>query len=573
MSVIKYAIPAFLLLVECHIALGQTSYIRTVDVFPKNLLNMQFGFGWPHKLDVVEGHEVTIKLEGKLDNVDTCVVTTPTGQEFEVHSPPSNRYQAWGDGCGLRVKNVMESDEGRWRINATAGNQTLAGWAAIVVNKDSPASYAGPEIELRDGATSVVELTTLDNSYCVVAQPFSESALIPGHCMVTLDKATRAVQGNWNVLLGVPGRVQEIAVQRKVAVESERLDTGYIRDTNLNKLHLYCNILNTEKNITFCRFQKTSSSVGYNVLDGLSDGAHSYYGDGFFRRDCGMTVERPTAEDYGTWRCSVGVQQWAGNQIREGTPLQALISVGPDNPNRINSFIQHMNDDEIPTVFVQEDQSFTVTCRADESLSYCWFQHPNGTSFTPVPIETEDQPFWYTGENLQVGDCGITFSHATNEETGLWTCHMGPSDTLGLEVTKKVEVRVTGPLAANRPRIATYDGDTVHLYCHTANGNKPLDYCRFLSPSGLGFRIDSTVTEESPILERFFFMADKNVDYGDCALTIKGVMEEDIGVWTCAALINDAAVEASDTIELYLASNSDTLKPSDPVLPSNSVPL
>lgn len=55
----------------------------------------------------------------------------------------------------------------------------------------------------------------------------------------------------------------------------------------------------------------------------------SYYGQGFAFKQCGMTIERPTAQDYGTWRCSVGVQMFVGNQIVQQTPMQALLSIAP----------------------------------------------------------------------------------------------------------------------------------------------------------------------------------------------------------------------------------------------------
>lgn len=101
----------------------------------------------------------------------------------------------------------------------------------------------------------------------------------------------------------------------------------------------------------------------------------------------------------------------------------------------------------------------------------------------------------YSGESLQTGDCGITFKHVANNDTGEWICHMGPRDQLGLEVTDRVEVRVTGPLAAHDKEIEVTIGGEATLYCHTANGKRPLDYCRFLSPNGVGIHIDSRITE------------------------------------------------------------------------------
>lgn len=52
-------------------------------------------------------------------------------------------------------------------------------------------------------------------------QPFSEGSLVAGHCGVSLPRATRAVQGVWNVFLGIPGRVQEVHIERQVNVKGE----------------------------------------------------------------------------------------------------------------------------------------------------------------------------------------------------------------------------------------------------------------------------------------------------------------------------------------------------------------
>lgn len=72
---------------------------------------------------------------------------------------------------------------------------------------------------------------------------------------------------------------------------------------------------------------------------------------------------------------------------------------------------------------------------------------------------------------------------------------MGPRDQLGVEITDGVLLRVTGPLAAIEKEVPTGIGGEVTLNCHTANGNRPLDYCRFLSPNMVGLRIDETVMQ------------------------------------------------------------------------------
>lgn len=94
----------------------------------------------------------------------------------------------------------------------------------VKFSEDTPPP-AAPPISLVDGKSEVkVDLSDEGNAYCLVAKPFSESTLVPGNCTVTLDRTTRAVQGHWNVLLGVPGRVAEVSLSRQVVVEGKSLN-------------------------------------------------------------------------------------------------------------------------------------------------------------------------------------------------------------------------------------------------------------------------------------------------------------------------------------------------------------
>ncbi|VVC91621.1 unnamed protein product [Leptidea sinapis] len=519
----------------------------TVPAFELNFDNPLIahrGLGWPHDLHVTENHEALMKLIIDLDNQNSCVLTTPVGAKFDISTPPSDRYESWGDGCGVRLKTVMKGDEGRWRLTASNASESITGWTELYVIEEPPTNYSTP-IWLQDGKTNVqVNLSNIHNLYCLVAKPFEESSLVSGDCKVTLPRITRAVQGTWSVVLGLPGKVNEVQLSRRVVVEGERLHVGYTHESDTNKLNLYCNILHSDKNITFCRFQRTPQTNGFNVVDGLSDGSHSYYGDGFALRHCGMTIEHPTQDDYGTWRCSVGVEFVADNHVEHLPPLQALISVAP----RVSMRRRRDLHEESKAVFIQEGGTLNLMCHADVSLMYCWFQHPNGSQFTPTQLLNEHQPFWYTGAGLDTGECGISFAHVTRNDSGSWTCHMGPRGHSGIEAIEDIEVRVTGSLAANKIKLNVHVGAELTLYCHTSNGNRPLDYCRFLSPTFLGLNIDSSITQENAILNRFYFTPGRSIDYGDCSLTISSIQEEDIGQWTCAAKLADEVMEARDTI-------------------------
>lgn len=56
----------------------------------------------------------------------------------------------------------------------------------------------------------------------------------------------------------------------------------------------------------------------------------------------------------------------------------------------------------------------------------------------------------------------------------------------------------------------------------------------------------------SAILNRFYFTPGRELQYGDCSLEINPVTEEDVGEWTCAALLDDQTLESRDTISLYV---------------------
>ncbi|XP_061378789.1 uncharacterized protein LOC116778674 isoform X1 [Danaus plexippus] len=529
--------------------IGET--VNVIKLQFEHKLIAQNGLAWPPMVKVAVGNEALIKLKTSVEGQSSCVVRSPRGQEFDIfNTPPSDKYERWSDGCGVRIKDVRSEDLGRWRLSSTRGNNSLTGWSELHVLEDTT-RYDAPPISLQDGAQAKVELSSLDNSYCVVAKPFSDSSLVPGKCSVTLDRTTRAVQGNWQVYLGLPGQVSELQTNRHVTVHTERLDVGYVHANK--KIHLYCNILNSDKEITFCRFQKASNMYGFNVVDGLSDGTHSYYGEGFALKQCGMTIESPKRQDYGSWRCSVGVQMLVGTVMQPQTPMQALISVPV--PKTLNS-VANADDKELMSVFVTVDSPFTISCHAEVSLNYCWFQHPNGTQFTPVASEGAGQLFWYTGQGLDLGDCGVTFAHANSSDSGIWKCYMGPRGTAGIEMTDKVQVRVTGPLAANKQRVSVSVGDSATLYCHTANGRRALNYCRFLSPKFLGLSVDETVTKNKAILDRFYFTPNRSIDVGDCSLNIISVQEEDVGEWTCAAVVDGEVLESRDTVTLYIGDQS-----------------
>nr|XP_032512140.1 uncharacterized protein LOC116766411 [Danaus plexippus plexippus] len=237
---------------------------------------------------VAVGNEALIKLKTSLEGQSSCVVRSPRGQEFDIfNTPPSDKYERWSDGCGVRIKDVRSEDLGRWRLSSSRGNNSLTGWSELHVLEDTT-RYDAPPISLQDGAQAKVELSSLDNSYCVVAKPFSDSSLVPGKCSVTLDRTTRAVQGNWQVYLGLPGQVSELQTNRHVTVHSKE-HLSFILFHMCELLHfLSVHILQIHYRAVLDRFYFTpnrSIDVG----------------------DCSLNIISVQEEDVGEWTCAAVV--------------------------------------------------------------------------------------------------------------------------------------------------------------------------------------------------------------------------------------------------------------------------
>lgn len=71
-----------------------TSSVSTVNIAVNDLLHMQHGMGWPYVLQLLEGQDALVYLKSltRDDNIESCYVTSPLGEKFNVNSPPSSKY-------------------------------------------------------------------------------------------------------------------------------------------------------------------------------------------------------------------------------------------------------------------------------------------------------------------------------------------------------------------------------------------------------------------------------------------------------------------------------------------------
>lgn len=64
--------------------------VQTINIAVSDLLHMQHGMGWPSVLQLTEGQEALIKLKPEA-SVQSCYVTTPMGEKFNINSPSSSK--------------------------------------------------------------------------------------------------------------------------------------------------------------------------------------------------------------------------------------------------------------------------------------------------------------------------------------------------------------------------------------------------------------------------------------------------------------------------------------------------
>ncbi|CAG9791850.1 unnamed protein product [Diatraea saccharalis] len=158
-------------------------------------------------------------------------------------------------------------------------------------------------------------------------------------------------------------------------------------------------------------------------------------------------------------------------------------------------------------------------------MTYCGFIHPSGKRYS------------FSGQGLNNGHCAVTIT-ATKKDSGQWSCHIGKA-SVGVEIMQTIHLRVVNQVAAIQPNVTAVHGKSVTLECATAKGLVPLRYCRFEPPSDSPFSLSETVTAKNPIAGKYYFPQNKSIDRGDCAVTIRKVKYEDVGLWTCGAGLDD----------------------------------
>ncbi|EDS28561.1 conserved hypothetical protein [Culex quinquefasciatus] len=320
-----------------------------------------------------------------------------------------------------------------------------------------------------------------------------------------------------------------------IRYQKEQIVTSIHRGADFQVL--VCQLRYSRQTIRFCRFLRLSDQLGLNMLEGVGWGRYRYYGNGFETGDCGLEIDDPDGVDRGLWKCVVGY--------------------GDEQIMKVSGAILDGGEEETPLAILRVEDvnglngtEVKLQCNANKPLDYCWFKDPLGViySVSEVLMEDEEGSYWYDGISLAMGDCGIRLKPVTEEMAGRWSCHVGSSRVSALEVSSYVNVRVsTSQIIGSVDTVRTSLEAAMLLECASIPKNTPLQYCRFITPSGQAFSLDESVTSENAILGNYYSNPNHNPKKGFCSLVVRSVSSADIGQWICAGKI------AGHTMEQYAA--------------------
>jgi hypothetical protein len=254
-----------------------------------------------------------------------------------------------------------------------------------------------------------------------------------------------------------------------------------------------------------------------------------------------LEILNPDADDNSIWKCYVGHSSDTDKEVKISG---ALLNAG-EGKAKLAIY-------DVENVAAVKGTSLKMRCDSQTPIHYCWFRSPDGKMYAVSDDKkemTDDDEYGYYGKGFDMGECGIELRNIQMEDDGIWTCHVGNTELSNLEVAKEIEVRVTDShVISFRRNLKRMRKDSLMIDCETVPRKMPLEYCRFVAPSGKSFSLNSGVTSDKAILGKYFADPNHDLKSGYCSLMIKKLDVEDHGEWVCAAKLSGYKTEYHDRI-------------------------
>ncbi|XP_055534891.1 uncharacterized protein LOC129724211 isoform X2 [Wyeomyia smithii] len=520
------------------------------------------GYVFPTNVTVALGESVHLKILLSMNDEDRCLYREPgSTEDIDVHgnlrqlpesrikpsnaSLPQNR-QLNNDAneCGIKVSTITKQDAGFWRLTMVRGTTLIRGVSMVTVI-DVPTV---PDPGSRDSIDDLEDITPTGTDYCyMLRNTETQTRDVPMYEACTLDanEMDPTGSGRWNVIVGVRGYMRELHFGIDIQHKEEQIITSVHRAADHEVLMCNLRYVPDMQVIKFCRFLRLSDSLGLNMLEGVGWDRYRYNGNGFHAGDCGLEIEEPAAIDRGLWKCIIG--------FGDDTTIKVSGAIIDNRETVVELAIIAVED-----VNVLNETEIILRCNANKPLDYCWFKDPNGTTYSvsETSVTNADSYYWYSGISLAMGDCGIKLKPISDEMAGRWSCHVGSSNFSALEVSEHIDVRISrSQMIGSHDYIQATLEAAVVIECSSIPKHTPLQYCRFVTPSGDAFSLDESVTSNEAILDKYYTNPSHDLQNGFCSLVVKTVSSSDLGKWICAGKIAGHTMEQYTTIEVMADQN------------------
>ncbi|XP_043270565.1 uncharacterized protein [Venturia canescens] len=484
------------------------------------------------------GQWVTVWFEGNDTDVTACKLkATAMDKEYDLFNyqfDEMTRYR----GCGVKILATKERAL-QWELRRNIGDyviETSIFHIQVPYENDDPRRVINRHLII--GKPAKLEVRETDMLFCQIIRPDGSTTRIQyGVCEVEIPAVTTFHYGTWIASFALKGKMELDSTEIDVELwDLDSLDAKIIPGSG-PELNLLCRT--GVSSLKFCTFIRPDKYT-INLPVGVGNENYSYYGDGYkddtesrYYADCGITIHNPSDDDFGLWNCEMGVQQ--GNSVEtRGTVIEV-------NKSRSGRSYNVKSSD----VIVKRGETYSIRCKVNAKLDYCWLRSPNGTVFSISSEISSLSSIKYIGKGFTMGDCGTVVNNAQSSDNGTWTCHLGLSG--GTEVMETILVQVADSYLIATEKIVQIK-DVAKLSCKIFSGESgALKYCRWVRPDGYGIHYQDAW--------RYTMFNDRS----SCVLNIPNVTSEDIGMWTCAGMLTgNVESEQSAFIQLEWVANDMT---------------
>ncbi|XP_034935694.1 uncharacterized protein [Chelonus insularis] len=474
--------------------------------------------------DTVENNYLTVTSHDIFDNLTNCTLMQRFNRtdvrKYDLFNPNVINPNMERIGrCGVRM-HIDASKYGAWHIWEASGPYKNRKFSFTI--RPPPKRDTMNEMNMWWSLGSYKEIGLFDlfaSRYCTLTQPDGQIFVLENNrCIHRIPEVGNSHNGLWILRYLVSGSLDFAERRFNIHVYNPDFVNVTVNTTSTQRFHLMCRI--PENDLYFCVFTRPDGMT-INLPQGIGNDKYEYYGNGYKRSsrggysDCGITIRQPSADDFGMWKCSLGLA---------GKVLSALVPVRDNQTYNGDKFISERT-------YIKRGNELTVKCQTSAPIEYCWLKSPNGTVYLLSNSGSSENTLPYDSESLAVGVCAARIKNATDAHTGNWSCRLGVFE--GGEVEVVVPVTVTDSyLYPHQNVINMSDEEKSILTCNVSpEKDAIIRYCRWLRPD---YR---TIFKEKSA--QYFTSQERK----SCSLHLKEYNPKNIGKWSCYARLYDDSDE------------------------------